>query len=199
LRPAIALVVPTDTVIDPSDQHFSESSPLSKHIPKILSRDGIQDLKPVEIPVDLLDYGDIILVRPGDLPAADGDIVEGTTTFDESSLTGESHPVHKGPGSQVLTGTVNLTSPVKIRVTALGQYTMVEKIIRAISDASAKKAPVEKLAEMITGVFVPIIVYLAFTVLVIWLSLTLADIVPETYLPNGRTGNGDKVFFAFQL
>jgi P-type E1-E2 ATPase len=154
---------------------------------------------PVDTPVDLLDYGDIILIRPGDLPPTDGSVVAGATTFDESSLTGESLPVHKRPDDPVLTGTVNLTSPVTMKVTALGQETMVEKIIRAVSDASAKKAPVEKLAESITGVFVPIIVYLALAVLIIWLSLTLAGVVPETYLPNGRTGTGDKVFFAFQL
>lgn len=188
-----------DAAAKSSDRYSIGSSPTSEKTPEVSIGDVIQQASPVDTPVDLLDYGDTILVRPGDLPPTDGEVVEGTTTFDESSLTGESHPVRKGSGSPVLTGTVNLMSPVKMTVTALGQETMVESIIRAVSDASAKKAPVEKLAESITGVFVPIIVYLALAVLIIWLSLTLAGVVPETYLPNGRTGTGDKVFFAFQL
>jgi P-type E1-E2 ATPase len=160
---------------------------------------AVRGVQPVEIPVDLLDYGDVVLVRPGDLPPTDGIVVDGTTAFDESSLTGESRPVQKGPTDPILTGTINLTSPIKVRVTALGQETMVESIIRAVSDASAKKAPVEKLAEAITGVFVPVVIYLALAVMLIWLSLTLAGVVPEAYLPNGRTGTSDKLFFAFQL
>ncbi|WRT67903.1 uncharacterized protein IL334_004877 [Kwoniella shivajii] len=146
-----------------------------------------------KIPITHLEIGDLILLQPGSLPPTDGTIVSGQTTFDESSLTGESLPITKTIDDPIFTGTVNLTSAVNVKVTHLAEDTMLEKIIRAVSDASSRKAPLELMAEKLTGVFVPIIVYLSLIVLTIWLSLSLTGTVDT----SGKSGG--KVFFALEF
>ncbi|ORY25914.1 E1-E2 ATPase-domain-containing protein, partial [Naematelia encephala] len=146
------------------------------------------------IPVEHLEIGDLILIPPGSLPPTDGIVVSGKTTFDESSLTGESRPVIKSPNDEIFTGTTNLTSAITVRVTRLGGSTMLEKIISAVSDASSRKAPLEKMAERLTGVFVPMIVYLALIVLAIWLSIALTG-----HLHTGSDRPGGRVFSALEF
>ncbi|WVQ96615.1 hypothetical protein IAU59_003720 [Kwoniella sp. CBS 9459] len=145
------------------------------------------------VPLDHLEIGDILLIPPGSLPPTDGILVTGHTTFDESSLTGESHPATKVAGDEIFTGTVNLTSAITLRVTHLAEDTMLEKIIRAVSDASSRKAPLELIAEKLTGIFVPIIVYFALFVLAIWLALSLTGTVDSEDQAGGR------VFFALEF
>ncbi|WVQ83012.1 hypothetical protein IAT38_005150 [Cryptococcus sp. DSM 104549] len=146
-----------------------------------------------QIPVDHLELNDLILLPPGSLPPTDAILVSGHTTFDESSLTGESHAIPKSPGDEIFTGTTNLSSAVVVRVTRLGGDTMIEKIIRAVSDASSRKAPLEKLAERLTGVFVPLIVYLSLIILAVWLPLSL------TGTAHPHSGAGGRVFFAIEF
>lgn len=148
-----------------------------------------------EIPIDQVEYGDILLVHPGALPPTDGVIVHGSTTFDESSLTGESLPVSKSPGDEVFTGTTNQSSAVTIRVTSLAGDTMLERIIRAVSDASGRKAPLERVAERLTGVFVPIVVYIALAVLAIWLGVVFGGLID----PSRYHGSGGRAFFAIEF
>lgn len=143
-----------------------------------------------EISADLVERGDVLLVHPGSLPPTDGIVLSGTTTFDESSLTGESLPVPKEPGAEVYTGTTNLTSAVQIEVTSLGGDTMLDRIITAVSSAS--KAPLEKAAETLTGVFVPVICYFSILVLALWLGLTYGGVVT----PHNEAG---KAFFAIEF
>ncbi|WWD18579.1 hypothetical protein CI109_103032 [Kwoniella shandongensis] len=145
------------------------------------------------VPVSHLEIGDTILIQPGSLPPTDGTILTGETTFDESSLTGESKPIHKSSGDLIFTGTVNKTSAITVRVDRLAGDTMLEKIISAVSDASSRKAPLEKLAERLTGVFVPIIVYLSLVVLAVWLPLSLTGVV------DTRGKGGGAVFFALEF
>ncbi|CAE6511159.1 unnamed protein product, partial [Rhizoctonia solani] len=152
-----------------------------------------------QVPVDMLELGDTILVKPGSIPPADGTILTGKTTVDESSLTGESRPVEKGPGDALVCGTTNLTSAVTVRVDKLGDATVLEKIVRAVADAQGRKAPIERLADRISGVFVPIVVWLSLVILAIWLGVSLGGVLPEGSLPMGRDGTGDKVFFAFEF
>ncbi|KAF8338088.1 haloacid dehalogenase-like hydrolase-domain-containing protein [Cantharellus anzutake] len=149
------------------------------------------------IPVESLELGDYILVQPGNVPPADGIIVSGATSVDESSLTGESLPVFKGKGDPLMTGTTNLTSPVIIRVNEVGDQTMLQKIVQLVAEAQNHKAPIERLADSITAVFVPFVVWFSIVVLIIWLSLSLSKVIPDSYLPYGRTGVGDRIFFAF--
>ncbi|CAE6447725.1 unnamed protein product [Rhizoctonia solani] len=152
-----------------------------------------------QVSVDMLELGDTILVQPGSIPPADGTIVSGKTTVDESSLTGESRPVEKGPGDVLVCGTTNLTSAVTVRVDKLGDATVLEKIVRAVADAQGRKAPIERLADRISGIFVPIVVWLSLIILTIWLGVSLGGALPEGSLPTGREGAGDKVFFAFEF
>ncbi|ORX37325.1 E1-E2 ATPase-domain-containing protein [Kockovaella imperatae] len=146
------------------------------------------------ISVDHLEKDDLILVPPGSLPPTDGIVVSGNTTFDESSLTGESHPISKQPGDPIYTGTTNLSSAITIRVTSLPTETMLDNIIGAVSNASAHKAPIEKLAERLTGVFVPVIVYISLIVLITWLSLALTG-----HLSKHQDGNGGAIFYAIEF
>ncbi|CED82262.1 Cation transport ATPase [Phaffia rhodozyma] len=154
------------------------------------------------IPASHLEIDDIILLQPGSLPPTDGVIVSGMTSFDESSLTGESKPVKKGPSDQIFTGTVNVGSAVLMKVEVLGDETMIEKIVRAVGEAQGMKSPVELLAERITGVFVPVVVYFAICVLVVWLALVLSNALPDNWIKQGldvTVSVGDRVFFAFEF
>ncbi|KAG8831427.1 hypothetical protein FRC17_003163 [Serendipita sp. 399] len=153
-----------------------------------------------DISVDLLEIGDHILVRPGSIPPADGTIIEGSTTVDESSLTGESSPVLKNPGDSLLTGTVVMSSAVVMRVDHLGQETMLQQIVHAVGESQNSKAPIEELADRITAVFVPFVIYFAVIAFVIWLSLALSpNGLPEAYLPADKRQTADRVFFALEF
>ncbi|QRV72823.1 copper(2+) exporting ATPase [Ceratobasidium sp. AG-Ba] len=152
-----------------------------------------------QVSVDELELGDTILVQPGSVPPADGVIISGQTTVDESSLTGESLPVTKGPGDGLVCGTTNLTGAVTVRIESLGDATVLEKIVRAVADAQGRKAPIERLADRISGVFVPIIVWLSLIILSVWLGVSLGHAIPDDYLPMGQNETGDRVFFAFEF
>jgi P-type E1-E2 ATPase len=147
----------------------------------------------------MIDIGDLILVRPGDLPPADGAVVRGETTFDESSLTGESRPVPKGVGDDVWTGTTNQQNAVTIRVNAVAKETMVERLISAMNRAAARKAPIAKIAEQFTAVFTPAIIYISIVVLAIWLGVSLSRRMPDNYLDEDQRDTSGRVFFSFQL
>ncbi|KAF9513562.1 hypothetical protein BS47DRAFT_1457376 [Hydnum rufescens UP504] len=151
------------------------------------------------IPVDYIEIGDYLLIQPGAVPPADGTIISGSTTFDESSLTGEFLPVSKTVDDAVMTGTTNLTTPIVIRVINIGDETMLQKIVRAVAEGQSRKAPIERLADSITAVFIPAVVWLSLIVLIIWLSVTLSHAIPDSFLPSNRTSNGDRVFFAFEF
>lgn len=146
-----------------------------------------------------IDLGDLLLIQPGAIPPADGRIVSGNTTCDESSLTGEFMPVAKTTGDPIMTGSVNLTAPIVIRVEKVGEATMLQRIVQAVAEGQSHKAPIERVADKITSVFIPVVVYISLVVLSIWLGLSLGHVIPDSYLPDGRTGDGDRVFFAFEF
>ena len=153
-----------------------------------------------QIHIDEVELGDLILIPPGSIPPADGEIVDGTTTADESSLTGESAPVPKSLGDKLFTGTTNITSVVTVRVTKLGNETALQQIVRAVGDSLDHKAPIEELADRVTAVFVPIVLYMTLIVLAIWLAISLTPgMVPLDWFPNGHPQTADRVFFAFQF
>lgn len=158
----------------------------------------------LSVRVEHLDIGDTIRIPAGSLPPADGLVVSGETTFDESALTGESMPVRKTVNDEIHTGTTNIGGGIIMRVTRLGENTMLDRIISAVSDATARKAPIEKLAEQLTAVFVPAVVYLTLIVLIVWLSLTLSGVISPgdsgSHGQGGRMGsNGEKVFWAIEF
>ncbi len=142
----------------------------------------IYDDKEVEIPAEDLKVGDIAAVRPGMSIPADGRIIFGETTVDESMLTGESIPAEKQMGDRVTTATINKSGYIRFEVEKTGENTAFYEIIRLIEEASAKKAPISKLADRIAGIFVPAVMSVALLTFLIW-KLTGADF--ETALSFG--------------
>jgi Cu+-exporting ATPase len=121
-----------------------------------------------EIPLDELMAGDILVVRPGSLFPVDGIITEGITSADESMLTGESLPVEKHPGDEVIGGTINGEGLIRFQATRVGEDTALSKIIRLVEDAQSKKAPIAKLADVVSGWFVPSVLVIAVIAAISW-------------------------------
>lgn len=130
-------------------------------------RDGSQ----LEVPVEQVAKEELILIRPGEKVPLDGVITEGRTTVDESMLTGESIPVEKEPGSELIGGSVNYQGAVTVRVTRVGADTTLAKIVKMMEDAQGKKAPISKLADTVAGYFVPAVMCIAFIAAVVWALL----------------------------
>ncbi|MBQ7628768.1 MAG: heavy metal translocating P-type ATPase [Selenomonadaceae bacterium] len=128
-----------------------------------------RDGEEVKISVDELVKGDEIFVRPGESFAADGIIFEGTTTVDESAITGESLPVNKNVGDKVTSGTINRGGFVKFRAEKVGSESTIQKIIALVEEASASKAPIAKLADKIAGIFVPVVIFLSILSGILWI------------------------------
>lgn len=129
----------------------------------------IKDGEQVEVDADALQVGDIILVKPGMSIPCDGVIISGSSTVDESMLTGESIPVEKQVGDRVVTATVNKSGVIQFRSEKVGEDTAFYDIIRLIEEASSKKAPISKLADKISGIFVPIVMLISLVTFTIWL------------------------------
>ena len=129
----------------------------------------IRDGKEITIPTEDLDKDDIFVVRPGESIPVDGIVIEGTSAVNESALTGESMPVDKKEGDTVSSATVNIEGFLKCRATRVGEDTTLAKIIKTVSDAAATKAPVAKLADKISAVFVPAVIAIAAVTTLIWL------------------------------
>ncbi|MDT0164569.1 heavy metal translocating P-type ATPase [Actinotalea sp. AC32] len=123
------------------------------------------------VPVDRLAVGDLFAVRPGEKVATDGVVVEGTSAVDTSLLTGEPVPVDVGPGAQVTGATINTSGYLVVRATRVGEETMLAQIGRLVTQAQTGKAPVQRLADRISAVFVPVVIVLAVLTLVTWLLL----------------------------
>ncbi|KAF9466156.1 hypothetical protein BDZ94DRAFT_1213554 [Collybia nuda] len=135
------------------------------------------------ISVDLLEVGDIVRVQTGASPPADGVIVPGEKgAFDESSLTGESKLIKKDGGDKVYLGTINKGQMVHIRVDAIGGRTMLDNILKVVREGQTRRAPIERVADIITGYFVPAVTLLAIITWVIWLVLGLTGVLPPDYL-----------------
>ena len=132
-----------------------------------VERDGQE----MEIPVEQVQAGDILVVRPGQSLPVDGVITEGTTAIDESALTGESIPVEKGPGDRVTGASINKTGFFKFRADKVGQDTALQQIIRLVEEAGASKAPIAKLADKVSGVFVPAVIGIALLTFAVWLLM----------------------------
>ncbi|MGN1340570.1 MAG: heavy metal translocating P-type ATPase [Oscillospiraceae bacterium] len=131
----------------------------------VVIRDGAEQL----IPIDQLNSGDIFAVRPGESIPADGIVVEGRSAVNESALTGESIPAEKSPGDRVSAATINQSGYLRCKATHVGGDTALAGIIRMVSDAAATKAPIAKLADRVSGVFVPVVIGIALVTIAVWL------------------------------
>jgi cation-transporting ATPase V len=123
------------------------------------------------VAIDLVMPGDIMVVRPGEKVPTDGIILEGSSSFDESMLTGESVAIAKGVGQEVYGATVNQQGLVAVRATKVGEETALFQIVRLVEDAQAGKAPVQRLADRISGIFVPVVILIALATLIAWMII----------------------------
>ena len=140
---------------------------LMKLAPKtaVVLRDGTE----TEVPVEQVVKGDVFVVRPGENIPVDGIVLEGISAVNEAALTGESIPADKKPGDQVSAATVNQSGFLKCEASRVGEDTTLSQIIRMVSDAAATKAPIAKIADKVSGVFVPAVIGIAAVTIVIWL------------------------------
>ena len=128
----------------------------------------LRDGEEREVPVDEVRVDDVVLVRPGEKYPVDGIILEGATSVDESMLTGESVPVAKGEGDAVTGATLNIDGAVKFRVTKVGKETVLAQIIRMVEQAQGSKAPIQRTADRVSGIFVPIVLGIALVTYILW-------------------------------
>lgn len=131
----------------------------------VVERDGIE----TEVPVEAVRKGEVFLVKPGESVPVDGVVLEGISAINESALTGESIPVDKEPGDTVSAATINQSGFLRCEATRVGEDTTLSQIIKMVSDAAATKAPIAKVADRVSGVFVPAVIAIAFITVVAWL------------------------------
>ena len=129
----------------------------------------IENGKEIEVPIDEVEIGNIILVKPGDKIPVDGVVLEGTTSVDEAMLTGESMPVDKKAGDKVFAASINKNGMIKFQATKVGSDTALAQIIKLVEDAQGSKAPIAQMADIVSGYFVPIVCSLALLAFLAWL------------------------------
>ncbi len=130
----------------------------------IVIRNGIE----VETPIEEVEVGDVIIVKPGEKMPVDGEVVEGTTSVDESMITGESIPVEKNPGDNIIGASINKNGSIKYKATKVGKDTALAQIIKLVEDAQGSKAPIAKMADIISGYFVPVVIGIAILSALAW-------------------------------
>jgi P-type Cu+ transporter len=130
----------------------------------------------VDVPVAEVASGDVVIVRPGERVPVDGEVLAGASAVDESMLTGESMPVAKGPGDRVIGGTINATGAFRYRARTLGADSVLARIVQLMRDAQGSRAPIQRLADRISAVFVPVVIALALATFAIW--FVAADAAP---------------------
>ncbi len=130
-------------------------------------RDGVQ----ADVPIESVELGDVVIVRPGEQMAVDGVVIQGHSAVDESMLTGESLPVDKKPGDEVIGGTINKQGMLEFEATRVGAQTVLAQIIRLVEEAQGSKAPIQRLADRVSAVFVPAVIAAALITFLAWLIL----------------------------
>lgn len=131
----------------------------------------LRDGQEVEIPIDQVIVGDIMIVKPGTKIPLDGVIIEGKSSIDESMITGEPIPVDKAPGDNVIGATINRQGSLQIRVTKVGSDTMLSQIVKMVEEAQGSKAPIERMVDQVSAIFVPVVLVLAVVTLILWLVI----------------------------
>ena len=138
-----------------------------------------------EIDVNLVKKGDILKIMSGEQIPTDGEIVFGATSIDQSMLTGEAVPVAKSVGDEVIGGTINKEGTIHMKATRVGAETALACIVNLVEEAQNEKAPIQAIADMISRIFVPVILCLSGLTFALWLILTLAGVVPSDWVPGG--------------
>ena len=148
----------------------------SQAIKKLLTLEAkkanvIRSNKEIQIPKEELKIGDIMVIRPGEKIPTDGIIISGETSIDESMMTGESMPVEKKPEDKVIGGTINQDGAIKVKVTKLGKDTFLSQIIKLVEEAQSSKVPIQKYADKITSIFVPVVLVITALTFLAWIAL----------------------------
>ena len=131
----------------------------------------IRNGREIDVPISEVLVGDVILVRPGEKIPVDGEIIDGSSTIDEAMVTGESVPVKKQPGDEVIGATINKTGSFKFRAARVGKDTFLAQIVKLVQQAQGSKAPIQRLADQVTGWFVPAIIAIAIATFIIWFNI----------------------------
>jgi len=152
-----------------------------------------------EIPIELLEYGDILKVVPGSKVPTDGVVVRGTTSINEAMLTGEACPVSKKEGDKVIGATLNIDGMIHMRVTGIGKNTALSQIVKLVEDAQMSKAPIQAFADWVSGIFAPFVVVVAIITLTVWLLLTHSDTIPSDWYPRGTTKTSLPLIFSISV
>jgi Cu+-exporting ATPase len=128
----------------------------------------VRDGGETDVPVESVTNGEIVVVRPGERIPVDGEVISGRTAIDESMLTGESMPVNRSVGDRVIGGTMNTTGSIRYTATTLGAHSVLAQIVRLMRDAQSSRAPIQRLADRVSGIFVPVVISLAIVTFVAW-------------------------------
>jgi len=131
----------------------------------------LRDDSEVMVPIDEVRSGDLMVIKPGEKIPTDGVVVEGSSAVDESMLTGESRPVDKSTGLDVFGATLNQQGLLTVRATRIGKQTALQQIVKLVADAQASKAPIQNLADRVSGIFVPIVILIAITTFAVWMAV----------------------------
>ncbi|MFH1538616.1 MAG: heavy metal translocating P-type ATPase, partial [bacterium] len=131
----------------------------------------VRDGKEEDVPLDEVRAGDVVVIRPGESIPVDGKVVEGRSAVDESMITGESIPVDKNPGDEVVGATVNTTGSLRVEATRVGGDTVLAQVIRLVREAQGSKAPIQRLADRVAGIFVPAVIAAAVAAFAVWFFL----------------------------
>ena len=126
----------------------------------------------IDLPIEEVVVGDVVIVRPGEKIPVDGQVTEGGSTVDESMVTGEPVPVKKEPGAEVIGATINKTGSFRLKAQRVGKDTLLAQIVQLVQDAQGSKAPIQKLADQVTGWFVPVVMAIALLSFILWFTLT---------------------------
>lgn len=132
----------------------------------------LKDGKEITVTLDEIQKGDIVICKPGEKIAVDGEVVEGTTHINESFITGESVPVKREKGSKVIAGSINYEGTIKYKAEKIGKESTVSEIVRLVTQATSTKAPIAKIADTISGYFVPVVLIIAFLAFCIWMLIS---------------------------
>lgn len=152
---------------DKSKEALSQLMSITPNHASIL-RDGVEQV----VTLDEIQKGDIVICKPGEKIAVDGEVVEGSTHINESFVTGESKPVKREIGSKVIAGSVNFEGTIKYKAEKIGKESTVSEIVRLVAQATSTKAPIAKIADKISGYFVPVVMIIAVIAFIIWLAIS---------------------------
>ncbi|TVY13605.1 Copper-transporting ATPase HMA5, partial [Lachnellula arida] len=178
LRPTEALLV-----VSAKSESNSSDTLIEEKLPNGGNKESVQSIN-----VDLLEFDDVVRVLQGGSPPCDGIVVQGETRFDESSLTGESKLVKKAVGDEVFSGTVNKDGPISVKITGVAGSSMLDQIVKAVREGQTRRAPIERIADTLTGYFVPMVTLIAIVTWIIWLALGVSGDLPNDYLGDSSRG-----------